>query len=298
MVANILVVGDSPTYIKLMQSILESVGHTVTTCLDGRETLTILSKASYDVILLDVILKNISGFEILKDLQDHEDYKDIPVILLTGLGDPDYVKRGLDMGALDCIKKPCEKTEIIARVNAARRVKEKHDLLLEYAITDVLTQVRNRAYIDRKLKNLTANKHEYPKGIGFIMADCDFFKNINDTYGHQAGDIVLKGVAQAISRTVKNIDTVGRFGGEEFCIILPNTHLDETILAADRIRKNVERTYFNFDDNDVNITISLGVTHTVSDDQLTPSDLIALADVALYQAKDNGRNRVEVSKTN
>ncbi len=292
MSANILVVDDSVTFVEVLKNILASEGHQIFTCCDSREVFNILAENMIDVILLDVIMPHIGGFDILHMLQEHEEWRNIPVLIVTGLANPENVKKGLDMGAMDYIKKPCEKIEIIARVHSALRLKEKHDLLLQYATTDGLTQVNNRAQIDRALRTMLGKRAEFEKGVSFIMIDCDFFKRINDTYGHAAGDVVLVGVAAAIRKTVKNIDVVGRFGGEEFCVILPNTYGQDACLAAERIRKNVEKLVFCFNGQEDHITVSLGISYASSNSVLTQQMLINQADEAMYRAKNTGRNRI------
>lgn len=294
--ANILLVEDSLTQVKMIQTTLEAINHKVIVSHDGSDVFNILAGNKIDIILLDIILPAANGFELLKILLEDEVANEIPVIMLTGLTGGINVKKALDMGALDYIKKPVEPIELIARINSALRLKSKQDLLKEHAQRDNLTGLYNRAYFDRELPKLLENISSYKKGIAIAMIDCDFFKKINDTYGHMPGDIVLSTIAATIHKSVRSKDFVCRYGGEEFCIMLPDTSLEEGLAFCEAARENVEKTKFIFNEQEVSITISIGLTHSSVSRTADFHTLVHESDRALYLAKGNGRNRVETLK--
>lgn len=163
--------------------------------------------------------------------------------------------------------------------------------LLEMNMKDGLTGTFNRRYIDLRLKEEFTRHKRYARSFGFIMLDIDFFKKVNDTYGHQCGDFILQGVSSRIQSIIRNVDLLGRYGGEEFCCLLPETDIDSALMLAERFRLIIEEEQFNFEGISIDITISLGVSE-IREDIKTPSELLKKADEALYKAKERGRNKV------
>jgi len=292
---RVLIVENSITSINLIKNILEQQGTVVFTTQTALHVEDLVLDNDIDIILLSLILPGSSGLEIIKALQDMERTKDIPVIILSSFTSVSKVKEALDCGAYDYIRKPPDPVELIARIHAALRFKAKMDMLKDYAERDSLTKLYNKFYFNKVIEEFVSKTQLYENGLALVMLDCDFFKRINDVYGHMAGDVVLAGVANAMTKSVKSTDVVCRFGGEEFCIILPDTTKNQAFRITERIRRNISKIDFNFRDEKVKITISNGISHSSADNYKTASILIHEADTALYAAKHNGRNRTEVS---
>lgn len=293
MSANILIVDDDKLHTKMLMSVLKEESHNIFVSYDGKDLFSILDKHSIDVILLDIILPAIDGFDLLQVLMSHEDFKKIPVIMITALTTAKHVKRALDIGAMDYIRKPAEPIEVIARVHSALRLKAKIDLIEEASVRDSLTKLYNRAYCQKMLYKWCFNIEKFKSGIAYAMIDCDHFKRINDVYGHVSGDFVLASVGNTILKSTKSTDISGRYGGEEFCIIMPNTSLEQGILVCNRIIQNIQKVKHKLGEHDVSVTVSIGVSHTHEGRQVEAVKLIDEADRALYKAKAEGRNKVE-----
>lgn len=295
MALNILVVEDSVTQARRIQMILEDEGHNVFLSSDGTGLLEQLIKNEIHIMLLDIVLPGLDGFELLKQVLDCGQTSDVLTIMVTGLTSANDLKHALDLGALDYVKKPVDNIELIARLNSAIRLKSKQDLLKEFAVRDKLTNLYNRLYFDETLAKLIHDIDIIESGLCLAMVDCDFFKKVNDTYGHVAGDKVLSSLGNAISKSVKGKDIVCRYGGEEFCVILMNSTLRQGFAVSERIRQNVQKMKITYNETEIMVTISMGLTHLSSDEKVTAQELLEAADKALYMAKSCGRNRVEVA---
>lgn len=293
MPANILIVDDSAVQVRVLTEILNQDNHSIFTSFDGSGVLELMIDNRIDVVLLDVVLPGMDGFELLQMIQGCEQTKMVPVIMVTSMTNPLSVKKALEMGAMDYIKKPVEPIEVIARVHSALRLKHQQDMLQEYANQDGLTKIWNKAYVNEALKTMMNKGLELKTGVAFGMFDCDLFKRVNDSYGHVAGDAVLFAVAGIIKKSVKRSDIVGRYGGEEFCVILPNATLEASFIVCERIRYGVEKMAVPFNGEEIKITISGGIAAADAEPGKNYIELIEEADMALYKAKQAGRNRIE-----
>lgn len=293
MEAKILIVDDSITCAQFFKSVLEQEKHTVIISTDGKNVVDLVVKHNIDIVLLDIIMPEIDGYEILNILQSTDSTQDVPIVTITSLTSALDVKKALDHGALDFIRKTSEPIEVIARVHSALRLKRKQDLIKHNAQRDPLTQLYNKQFLNETLERLISNKDKarHYKGIALLMIDCDYFKKINDRYGHTSGDMVLSSVANAMVKSVKSTDYVCRFGGEEFCVISPNTTSFQAYMIAERIRKNIEKIPFVFQGETVTVTVSCGVSHADCNDDKSSLRLVNESDLALYKAKGNGRNQ-------
>jgi len=292
--SKILIIENSVTCTNLLKNILEHQGAVAYTSQTGANIQDVVIDNDIDIVLLSMVLPGADGFEIIRSLQEMERTKDIPVIMLSSFTSVDKVKEALESGAYDYIKKPPDPVELVARIHAALRFKTKMDMLKDYAERDALTNLYNKFYFSKVIDEYIAKTRAFTNGLALVMLDCDFFKKINDLYGHMAGDVVLSGVANAMVKSVKSTDVVCRFGGEEFCIILPDTTKSQAFRVTERIRRNISKIVFRFCDETVGITISGGISHTDLYNIKTAPQLIQEADTALYDAKRNGRNRTEV----
>jgi two-component system, cell cycle response regulator len=293
---RVLVIDDSEPIHKLIEARLGPEGLDVTSELDGERGVERAIAEKPDLILLDIDLPDVDGFEVCRQLKDHPDTKDIPVIFLTGTTSTDSKVRGLDLGAVDYVTKPFDQVELRARVRAALRTKRLQDLLEHQSFLDGLTGLWNRGYLDQRVESELNIARRYGRPVSLILLDIDHFKQINDTHGHLFGDIVLQGAAECLPIYARRSDIVTRYGGEEFAVLLADTGLRAAAYVAERLRTAVEAKGFEKRSELIHVTVSLGVacTHTMTVD-LTRENLLGEADKALYASKEGGRNQTHVS---
>lgn len=293
MITKILVVDDNLNNIRLLTDILEDENFTVYTADNGAAVLAMVHKLKPDVILLDIMMPGLDGFEVCKLLKNDFDIKDIPVIMVTAKTEGIDIKKSLGMGAFDYIKKPIDEIEVIARVQSAIRFKQTQDKLKEMAMKDGLTGLYNHALLIELFEKEIDKQQRNNGSISFAMIDIDNFKKINDTYGHISGDTVLKELSNILMSSVRGGDIVGRYGGEEFSIVFPGIDEQNAFQLCERIRKEVEDFNFEIGIETVKITISIGINFNELKGIINKREIIQKADEALYRAKHNGRNRVE-----
>ncbi len=292
---TILIVDDSLVNIMILEKALMETYNLITAnC--GEEALSVCKKnKSIDLIILDVVMPDMNGYEVCKKLKETPETRDTPIIFITAMSTDGYEEYGLNIGAIDYIIKPFNIDIVKVRIKNQLDLKRYRDLLKEYSMIDDLTGIANRrAFNDTLL--LECNKAKRDKTtLSIIMVDIDFFKNYNDIYGHVAGDECLKSVAHAVKSEVKRVvDTVSRWGGEEFACILSDTNIDSTLIIAENIRKRILRMEIPHIKSSVSnfVTVSLGVASIVPSNEETCDKIIKKADEALYRAKNEGRNRV------
>jgi len=293
MIAKILVVDDNLNNIRLLTDILEDENFTVYTADNGAAVLAMVHTLKPDVILLDIMMPGLDGFEVCKLLKNDFDSKDIPVIMVTAKTEGIDIKKSLEMGAFDYIKKPIDEIEVIARVQSAIWFKQTQDKLKEMAMKDGLTGLYNHALLIELFEKEIDKQQRNNGSISFAMIDIDDFKKINDTYGHISGDTVLKELSNILMNSVRGGDIVGRYGGEEFSIVFPGIDEQNAFQLCERIRKEVEDFNFEIGIETVKITISIGINFNELKGIINKREIIQKADEALYRAKHNGRNRVE-----
>lgn len=293
MITKILVVDDNLNNVRLLTDILEDENFTVYTADNGAAVLAMVHKLKPDVILLDIMMPGLDGFEVCKLLKNDFDSKDIPVIMVTAKTEGIDIKKSLEMGAFDYIKKPIDEIEVIARVQSAIRFKQTQDKLKEMAMKDGLTGLYNHALLIELFEKEIDKQQRNNGSISFAMIDIDNFKKINDTYGHISGDTVLKELSNILMSSVRGGDIVGRYGGEEFSIVFPGIDEQNAFQLCERIRKEVEDFNFEIGIETVKITISIGINFNELKGIINKREIIQKADEALYRAKHNGRNRME-----
>ena len=291
---KILIIEDS----KLNQEVLRRILHndyTLDFVGDGAEALEKIKAESTDLILLDLILPGMNGFEVLSELRKCESTRSIPVIIITGRTDPEEEVKGLQLGATDYITKPFHEVVVKARVETQIRLLKQMRIIENFGFIDTLTNIPNRRQFDQLMVREWNRAKREKTPFSIMMIDVDHFKMYNDTHGHQQGDVALQTVASTITASLKrSTDIAARWGGEEFAVLLQNTLLDGAMQVAEDIRKNIEMTEIPGTDKeaDYNVTISIGVATMSPDNNTSIPDLILKADMALYKAKDTGRNRV------
>ena len=275
---------------------------------DGMAGFKVLVNEKVDLILCDVVMPGFDGFKFLGLKKAKSEFQGIPVIMLTGNDDLETKVRSLTAGASDYLTKPFHEEELVARVRIHMKIKnlqddlkEKNVILEELTRTDPLTKIPNRRYFMQCLDTEFERAQRYGWPLSYVMCDLDHFKNLNDEHGHQAGDTALVMVAAKLVETLRAHDVAGRYGGEEFSMVLPETDGEGAVIVADRCRKVIEETPFDANGVPLNITMSVGVsTYYPNREDATierPEQLIKLADEALYVAKDSGRNRVVLDES-
>lgn len=305
--SKILVVDDIQLNRKLQKTYLEAAGYEVVLAEDGIQALKKVEDESPDLILLDIMMPKMNGFQVCRRIKNEERLRFIPVIMVTALNEIEDKIKGIDAGADDFICKPFNKLELLARVKSLLRIKHLHDALefkikeleavqetlRQLAVTDGLTELYNYRFFKEQLNQEVARAERHELNVSIAMIDIDYFKHYNDTHGHPAGDIVLKKIAQLLHDNIRRIDVAARYGGEEFALILVESDKQAASFVANKIKNLIEQHQFNFEETQPNgkLTISMGVA-TFPQDGTTPEDLVELADKRLYCAKKEGRNRV------
>jgi diguanylate cyclase (GGDEF)-like protein len=296
---RILIIDDEPHNIEMLAEIFKT-DHEVLFATDGAKALELAASTSPDLILLDVILPGMDGFEICERLKAEPHTADIPVIFITGRDDSETETRGLALGAVDYITKPITPGIVRMRVSNHIELKRARDRLTELATTDGLTEIANRRRYDEVLEREVLRHRRSRAPLTLIMLDIDHFKLYNDTYGHLRGDDCLRAIASTIRASLwRAADLAARYGGEEFACILPDTGATEEVTAiAERIRTGVINLQIPHETSPTapHVTISLGLVTRHCDESTEPKQLTAAADKQLYLAKTHGRNRYALNR--
>lgn len=303
---KILVVDDNPSSIDLVTESLNDEGYQFITAGDGSEALAKVRDESPHLVIMDVVMPRMGGYEACRIIKSNQAFGFTPIILMTAREDVGSKVEGLELGADDYLIKPVNPGELAARVKSMLRLKQATDelqqkqaeltklneKLKELSITDELTGLFNRRYFYNRCRYEFMRAQRFLTPITCIMLDLDHFKRVNDTYGHLFGDVVLKGIADILRESLRRVDLLARYGGEEMLIILPDTNENGGELVAERLRRAVEEAEFSDGTITVKITISLGAATFPGLEIEDYEDLIRTADEALYRAKQSGRNRV------
>ncbi len=305
--ARILFVEDSKTQGLATKELLEKSGYSVTWVVDGMSALRQTHAEPFDVVLLDCVLPDMDGNDVCMRLKHQQHTRGIPIIMVTAKDAITDKINGLESGADDYLPKPYDECELKARLYAALRTKRLQDELVQknnemqvmlskfeaLSVTDPLTQLFNRRRFEDVLHVEFKKAKRYTTHLSCIMIDVDYFKSINDTYGHAAGDVVLREIAAIIKQCIRTVDTACRWGGEEFLVLTPMTPKAFAIQPARRIWNSISGYDFSSIDGKT-VTISAGIADAASAAIDTPDKLIHAADLALYKAKTSGRNRIEI----
>jgi len=328
---NILVTEDDPVNLMLVKGILAPLGHQITTAVNGNDAQKKLESTIFDVLLFDVMMPDIDGFELTRQARLDPRHRDVPILLITALSSKNDLIRGFEAGATDYVSKPFHATELLHRVKAHlnmralqlsmekamndlnlqmlqvdqqqqqleakekqlsesnRLLAEANRTLMEFASKDSLTGLLNRRKGWDYMNYEEERSRRTKKPIGVALLDLDKFKSVNDTLGHEAGDYVLKVASGCLASSLRAADVLIRWGGEEFLVILPETDQAGLLAVAEKIRKAVEDHPWSLKDGR-KITISVGTTVKYPDADWTK--VVETADLALYEAKETGRNRV------
>jgi two-component system cell cycle response regulator len=299
---RVLMVEDSRVSLEVYAQRLERRGYQVSTALSAEAARVELEKSLPELILLDVFMPKVSGFDFLRELRSQPRTATTPIILISALSDTQHIVEGLELGANDYVTKPIVMPILTARMEAllrsselVRRLEVQTELLAKLAAFDDLTGSYNRRSMFHQLEAELSRCRRYERSLSVLMADIDHFKKVNDQYGHLVGDQALKWVANTLQNELRSMDFLCRYGGEEFCAILPETNRPGAVRAAERIRTALERQVFVIDGLSLSLTISVGGASWTPVGKQEIPDLLARADAALMDAKRAGRNQVRIA---
>ena len=304
--ARVLIVDDSEDSREVLRVRFDATGYETACACDGAEALRLVAESPPDVIVLDVMMPRVDGHEVARRIKADRSLPFIPIIMQTALDEVERKVEGLSAGADDYVTKPVEFVELEARVRAMLRIKALQDALQrreselekanarlrELAVSDPLTGLDNRRRLDERFHEMFEHAVRLREPLAVAMFDLDRFKQANDEFGHRAGDEMLRQIGSVLRTSMREIDRVGRYGGEEFLVLLPGTALDAAVTFAERARLRVAAHRFSFEGRDFQATISCGVAAWPDPRLLNRDELLQAADDALYVAKRTGRDRV------
>ncbi len=315
---KIMVIDDSTLILKIVGQTIEELGHKAILASSAEEAFAILECEKPDIILLDVIMPNMNGFEMCRILQEQIDTCDIPIIFITATNSSDDIVRGFETGAVDYITKPFSTPELRARLNNQLQLQSYRSELEIYvdllrqtnnelqtsnqklrcameqaeslARQDFLTGLYNRRYISERLEEEVNRAHRNMKPFGISICDIDDFKKVNDNYGHQCGDLALQIISGILGTNIRSQDMIGRWGGEEFILVFPDTNIDGVRTIATKLKNMIEKTPVQFGEQCIKLTMTFGITCYTGDRPLEKE--INAADKALLEGKNHGKNCV------
>ncbi|MBI4747579.1 MAG: PleD family two-component system response regulator [Acidobacteria bacterium] len=314
---EILIVDDNPINLDLLSGLLREHNYRVRAAINGRRALTAIRSCLPDLVMLDITMPEMDGYEVCRQIKADELTRDIPVIFISALDEVIDKVRAFEIGGVDYVTKPFQFGEVLVRIENQLKISrlqkemERKNLELQQSYMqleranrmlkalsylDALTGIANRRHFDEALDQEWRRATRTNAPLSLVMIDIDFFKAFNDFYGHQGGDECLKQVAQVLSNTLKRAgDLAARYGGEEFAVVLPGTEAEGAAILADELRAKVESLSLEHHRAPSQIvTISLGVATAIPKEGISPESLIAIADRALYRSKKDGRNRVSI----
>lgn len=287
----VLVIDDSADVHRLLKARLRHEELVLVTASSGREGLRSAKVARPAIILLDLDMPDMDGFEVLRRLKDDGATLEIPIIVLSGLQSAQDKVTAFDLGAVDYITKPFNLTELRVRVRSALRMHRLVQMLAQRAHIDGLTGLWNRAHFDRRWEEEVSGCTRHRRPLSLAMIDIDYFKSVNDNYGHPAGDAVLQGIGRILARESRQSDVACRYGGEEFALVMPDTPTEDALIVCDRVRATIEQASWPRHPERT-VTASIGLAGCSSPGDITAAQWIEAADRNLYAAKQGGRNRV------
>jgi two-component system cell cycle response regulator len=300
--AEVLICEDNPVEVANMREVLSRDGNQLAFVGSLRQALDQMARQEFDLVIAELNVGKDDALRLCSQLRSNEATRHTPILLIGEEEQTQRLTKGLDLGANDYVIKPIDRNELLARVRTQLRRRRYQDRLrvnyqrsLAVALIDQLTGVYNRNYLLIHLSGLMQRTLASGKPLAMLLVDVDYFKQVNDTHGHAAGDQVLRELATRMSHFTRNFDTVARYGGEEFVVVMPDTNPDLAMLVAERLRQRIEDVPVVLRDTGASVTVSvsIGVAHALGPGD-TPDELVKRADQALYAAKRQGRNRVRL----
>ena len=296
---TILIVDDTETNIDILVELLND-DYDVMVALNGQSALDIVNEDKVNLILLDIMMPDMDGYEVCDILQKNKKTKKIPVIFITAKTDEEAIEKAYDVGVMDYVTKPFKPKELLARIKTQLKMQKlisdleasKEELKILASI-DPLSGLYNRRYFYKISEHILDLAKRDKTDSSVLILDIDKFKNINDTYGHKIGDDIIILLSRKLEEFTRKSDIVCRFGGEEFVILLPETSIDGALNISEKIRLNIEQLNFKLEyQKDLKFTVSIGVSQIINDQDINIEASICRADEALYSAKQSGRNKV------
>jgi two-component system cell cycle response regulator len=296
---KILVIDDRASSYERIAAAL-AAEHTVDVETNPQEALFHTADGNYDLLVVSLNLQEFDGLRLCSQVRSLERTRNLPILLIAEGEDNVRLLRGLEIGVNDYLVRPIDKNEMYARVRTqirkkrySERLRDNFQMSIEMAITDSLTGLHNRRYMESHLGTLVQEAASRGKPLSLLVLDIDYFKSINDNYGHDAGDDVLREFATRVRKSIRGIDLACRLGGEEFVVVMPETDLAVAAVVAERIRRKIAGEPFSIHKGtgSVDVTISIGIAGLTEADDGADT-IIKRADQALYRAKRDGRNRV------
>ena len=293
---KILIAEDDTTSRLVLAATLKKLGHEVVPVTNGQQAWERLQREHFSLVVSDWMMPDMNGLELCRLIRSKRQMTYTYIILLTALGGKTNFLDGMDAGADDFITKPFDAEQLAARLRVAERILDLHETLRTHAMHDALTGLFNRAAILNSLSEELDRAAREKKQVAVVLSDVDHFKRVNDTFGHPAGDAVLREVAARLRSSMRSYDRIGRYGGEEFLLVLPGCSHADAVNVANRIRRTVEVRPIDVGAQNITVTVSMGVALSCPENAQIDA-LIQDADAALYRAKEGGRNRVEVAQS-
>ena len=299
--ARVLVIEENTSNIERIRDALAVDRDVVEIATDPEQGLERVAAADFDLVVVSLLLRDADGLRLCARIRGHAKTRGLPILVLIEDGDHERLARALDIGVNDYLVRPIDRNEMLARTRTQVRRRRYQDRLranleqnITLALTDGLTGLHNRRYLAKHLESLVDVARASDKRLAVLMVDIDEFKAINDGHGHAAGDEVLRAVANRLARNVRSFDTIARWGGEEFVVVMPDAGLEVASSVAERLRRKVAGAAVVLNDatRELTVTVSVGVA-VMSGPRDTVDDLLRRADEGLYAAKRKGRNRVE-----
>ncbi|WP_262695565.1 PleD family two-component system response regulator [Kordiimonas aquimaris] len=298
---SILIVDEQERVFERIAKALEGVGQ-LEFIPGGDDAAEKAREKNFDLIIVSLTMRDTDGLRVCSKLRSFEETRHVPILVMVDDGNTKLLVRALEMGVNDYVVRPVDKLEFLARVKTqlkrkryADKLWENFHLSMQLATTDAVTGLYNRHYLTSHLDTRMQTAQSQGKALSVLMMDIDHFKHVNDTYGHAAGDLVLKEFASRIGRNIRGVDLAARYGGEEFVVMMPETPTDWATMIGDRLRQEMSDNPFDVGlaEGPITVTVSIGVA--TSKDGQTPGQLINEADKALYEAKAGGRNKVVIA---
>jgi diguanylate cyclase (GGDEF)-like protein len=285
-IPHVLIVDDTVSNAYIIEAVLEDF-YTIEIANSGEEALNILANSKIDLILLDILMPNMDGYETCERIKSNPTTASIPIIFLTAESSEESEEKGFKVGAVDYITKPIRPAVLHMRVKTHITLKQTQEKLQDMALRDQLTTLYNRHFIQDSGIKMYSHAQRHHENLTVTMVDIDFFKKVNDTHGHAVGDIVLKEVALLLLKSTRTEDIVARLGGEEFAVIFRKSSVEGTLVKIEELRQKIEELM----PHNLRVTASFGVT-ALTKKTASFEELLVESDKALYQAKSSGRNRV------
>ena len=295
---QILIVDEQERVVERIERALDGIG-TLTYHPGSEDAAEKAREKNYDLIIVSLTMRNTDGLRVCSKLRSYDETRHVPILVMVDDGNTKLLVRALEMGVNDYVVRPVDRMEFVARVKTqlkrkryADKLWENFHLSMQLATTDAVTGLYNRHYLTSHLETQLAAMERKGKPLSVMMMDIDHFKRVNDSYGHATGDMVLKEFAQRVGRNIRGVDLAARYGGEEFVVMMPETPADWAKMIAERLREEISDVPFDVgvSDGPLSVTVSIGVS--TSGENASPQTLLEVADKCLYQAKDDGRNRV------